>query len=245
MEEKYLGVYRDNVHEDDEHIITICEIASRRIYDICSMKFDDPRLLAATFVKIYEGFLRTFKKKEEKYSDMTVNVANRIQFGYSTTSDSDDEKQGNFAVKIMHLDFNKKLDNSCDPDATPQEKATQWYTNNITNVKNGDISKNGEEGDIIKEISIETLSLLKDSDILMPSYEFIPLIFVTVHEEIVNYLKIKRRDMKEYELEINFCSCFFVSARETESGEDEIIFRPNISAKLGLKDDQKGSSSYE
>ena len=97
----------------------------------------------------------------------------------------------------------------------------------------------------MKEFSIEAISLLKEMDVLMPSDEFIVVIFTTVYEEIVNYLKIHRRDIKEFEFEINFCSCFFVLARETESGEDDIIFRPSIFSKLSLKDDKGGSSEFE
>lgn len=234
MAELYLGVYKENVVEDEEHIINICEIASKRIYDICTMKIEDPKLLAAVFVKIYEGIIRTFRKKEAKYSDMKINIADRIEIGYTTTSDIEEEKQGNFAIGIKHLNCNKKMDISSDPSASPVEKAVQWVTDNIK-----------DESGFVKEFSVDALALLKEIEVMMPSDEFIVVIFITVCEEIVNYLKIHRRDIKEFEFEINFCSCFFVTARETESGEDDIIFRPSICSKLDLKDDKGGSSEFE
>ena len=75
------------------------------------------------------------------------------------------------------------------------------------------------------------------SELIMP-------IFITVYECTVNYVRIKRQELKEFEFEINFISCFHIGCMETEDGSS-IYIRPNIEAKLLMKDDQAATSIHE
>ena len=40
-------------------------------------------------------------------------------------------------------------------------------------------------------------------------------------------------------------SCFYIGARESDDDIDDIYIRPNIEAKLKLKNDTAASSKYE
>ena len=240
-EEKYIKFFNENVNEDIDDILMICDTANKRLYQEFRMGFNnpdtnkpDPKLLAACFAKIYEAILISLENLEKSYSNFEINICNRLLVGYSTTNDEDDEKQGNFMIYIRHIDSSKKHDEFDDPAASAIERCVQWNTENITN-----------QTEIIKKISIEATHTLKDIDVTVGSSECIMSIFVIVYESIINYLKEKRRDDGLFEYEINMIGCFYIGVREGEDDIDDVYIRPNIESKLRLKNDTLASSKYE
>ncbi len=234
MEEKYLSYFDEFAKEDKDHIITICETASKFIWERFRARFDDPKLLAVTFSKIYSAFLNKLESLESEYSDFKINICNRLEMGYSTNEDEDDEKQGNFMVFIRHLNTTKKNEENDDPTAKAKERAVQWNTENII-----------DQPQLLKKISVDAIEALKSEDINLGTSELIMPIFITTYEAIINYLKIKRHEEDAFEFEINFMSCFYIGARESDDDIDDIYIRPNIEAKLKLKNDTAASSKYE
>lgn len=240
--EKYLQYFNENANEDTEDIQMICDTSNKQLYREFKMGFNnsetkkpDPRLLAACFAKIYEAILISLEGFEKSYSEFEINICNRLLIGYSTNQDEDDEKQGNFMVYIRHLDSSKKHDDfKDDPEANAIERAVQWNSENITN-----------QSEVLKKISTEALRVLKEIDVNFASSELIMPIFITVYENIVNYLKIIRRERDEFEYEINFMGCFYIGVRESEDGNDDVYIRPNIESKLRLKNDSIASAKYE
>lgn len=232
--EKYVPYFEEICREDEEHVLTICDVAGACILEKFHLRFDDPKLLATVWSKIFDSFLIKLEKLENQFSDFNINICDRVNIGYSTNENEEDEKQGNFMVFITHLNNNKKTEVSEDPRSKAEERAMQWNTENLI-----------EQPNLLAEISVDALELLKGIDVYLGSREFIMPIFCMVYEQLVSYLMTKRREKDEYEFEINFISCFFIGARETEDGEDEIFIRPNIESKLRLKSDGKASSKYE
>ena len=175
--EKYIPYFEEFAHEDTEHIITICESASKIIYDRFKARFDDPRLLAACFSKIYSAFLNRLEALETDYSSFQINICDRLSMGYSTTSDDDDEKNGNFMISITHLNSNKKNENVEDVTAKTEERAVQWNTENIIS-----------QPELLRKISVEAVEELKSIDVNIGTTELIMPIFVTTYESMVEYL---------------------------------------------------------
>lgn len=233
MAEKYLAYFDEFATEDIDDVLSICETASKIIFNRFRARFDDPKLLGATFSKIFEAITNKLEALESEYSDFRINICDRLQIGYSTTDDDDDEKQGNFMVSMFHLNNTKKNEDVDDPTMKSRERAVQWNTENIT-----------EQPELLRAISIDAIEGLKSIEVQLASSEIIMPIFVTTYEAIVNYLKIKREETNEFEYEINFISCFNIGARESEDGS-EIYIRPNIESKLKIKNDNKASSKYE
>ena len=133
---------------------------------------------------------------------------------------------------MTHL--NKSIiDTPPEEDTSSTERITQW---NIENV----ITQPG----IIREISNTVIEDLKTIDVHIGISELVMPIFITVYECIVNYVRIKRQELNEFEFEINFVSCFHIGCMETEDGSS-IYIRPNIEAKLLMKDDQSATSIHE
>ena len=232
MQEKYLPYFEEIAREDVAEILTVCDVASARIAKKFKLTFDDPKLLAATWSKIYETIIAKLKTLEERYSDFNINICDRLNIGYSTNLDEEDEKQGNFMIHVTHLDHRKKTEDFEDPYSKPEERCSQWNTENII-----------EQPKIMAELAVEALDALKVIDVHLGSREYIFPIFSLVYEELVNYLITKRREKDDYEFEINFISCFNIGARETDDiVNDDIYIRPNIEGKLTLKSD-KGASN--
>ena len=237
--DKYLSYFDEVVHENQEDIITICESASRKIYDQIGIKFgnkeDDAKLIGCIFGKTFDAIIAVLKKLETTKSNEVINFCNRFNVGFSTNDDEEDEKQGNFMFFMSDLGKSHK-DVEMEDDTTDQkEKAVFW---NMENVK--------ENPEVIHEIGVEAIKRLdEDLDIKLQCWEFIPPFFSIVYDAIVNYVKIKRHELDEFEFEIYFMSSFYIGARESEEEADVIYITPNIDSKLSLKDDQRASAKND
>ena len=235
MEEKYLTYFDNFCVEDTDEVLTICQAAKKKIYNRIKMRFDDPKLLGTVFSIIYETIIEELKTLEESYSSFEINIAGKLLIGYSTNENTDDEKVGNFMIYMKNIGSNSAETDTVDPNLKSIELASRWNTENIV-----------DQPELLRKISIKAIeNLSKVADVKLSATELIMPIFVYTYESICQILIIKRKELDEFEHEINFMSCFYIGARETESDVDDIYIRPNIEAKLLLKDDAKASSKYE
>lgn len=232
--EKFMEYFNEYVTEDTEDIITICESASKIINDRFRCKLPKAELVASMFSSIYYSILNELTVFEKEYNDFQINICDRLIIGYSTTEDEDDEKQGNFQIYIRHLNSAKKNDDIADQEATTDERAVIW---NATNVK--------EQPELLRKISIKAKEDLEKIDVVIASSELILPIFVSVYEALIMYITTRRRELDEFQYEINFCSCFNIGAREAEDELDEIYLVPSIASKLTLKNDAQATAKYE
>lgn len=249
MSENYINYFNENCIEDQEFTNLVLKTSAARLNDQFRLKFcvrdgsnpdgsaryaADVRLVGAIFCKIFDSILTSLEIAEKSYSNFDINMAKRLIIGYSTTEDDDDEKQGNFMIYLKDLGFEPRRYEKDDSIKSSNELCAAWNSENIT-----------EQPEIIKKISETALKMLKsDIDIEFNSSELVMPIFVTIYETLVSMLKTHRREIDEFEYEINFMSCFFIGARESEF-EDIIYIRPNIESKLRLKNDSLASAKYE
>lgn len=240
--EKYEQYFQENCTEDVEDVLTICETAGERLKDRFSMSLSnpetgkiEPKYVASCFGKIFEAIILKLQSLEKDYSKFEINILDRLLIGYTTTENEDDEKQGNFMIYIKHNTSNKKDEGVDDPTTTARERCVQWNAENVI-----------VQPEIIKKIAINATKMLdEDIDIVLVDSECVMPIFIFVYESLVNYVKIRRREKGDFEFEINFMSCFFIGATESEDGKDTIYIRPNINAKLMLKNDGEATAKNE
>ena len=163
--DKYLSYFDEVVHENQEDIITICESASRKIYDQIGIKFgnkeDDAKLIGVIFSKTYESIISVLKKLEATKSNEVINFCNRFNVGFSTSDSEDDEKQGNFMFFMTDLGKSHKDVDMEDSDTSSQkERAIFW---NMENAK--------ENPEVIRDIGIEAIKKLDDDfDVKLESW---------------------------------------------------------------------------
>lgn len=230
---KYEEFFNLNASEDEEDIRNICGTAIERLKSF-NITFNDYRLLAAFFCKVYDALLTSLEKFEKEYSDFEINFCDRFVIGYSTSEDEDDEKQGNFMVYVRHIKADTKKYEFNDEELKTSERLASWVTDNLN-----------DQPELITKIAGEAIKLLKDINIRISSTDCIITVFSVIYETIVNYLKAQRQNTNSYEYEINFMGCFYIGVRESEDGEGDVYIRPNIESKLRLKNDAVASSKYE
>lgn len=234
--ERYEKYFDEICKEDIDDVLTICSTASQIIYEKFKIKLDDPKITATIFSKTYEAILDYLESIETKYQSFKMDICNRFCIGYSTVESEEDEKEGNFMVFIRHINsINTSMDNASDnANLKALELAVQWNTDNIL-----------EHPKIIKDIAAKAKEKCEKIDIYLVSSECIMPIFITTYENIVNYVKIKRKELDKFEYEINFASVFYIGARESEDDTADIYIRPNIESKLKLKNDLIATAKHE
>ena len=79
MAEKYLAYFDEFATEDIDDVLSICETASKTIFNRFRARFDDPKLLGATFSKIFEAITNKLEALESEYSDFRINICDRLQ----------------------------------------------------------------------------------------------------------------------------------------------------------------------
>ena len=234
-EETYLSIFDEICREDEEDILRICSVASQKLNDLLKLPFDDPRLVGVIFSKTFDAILEELKSSEEKNSSAELNICNRFVIGYTTTASDEEEKSGNFMIYINHLSTENHYERSEDiHERDPKELCVKWNTDNIN-----------ENPSAIQRIQAIAVDKLKQIDVLIGGKDIIMPVFVLTYESLVDVIKIRRSETKEFEYEVNFLSCFNITARETELGDSDISIRPNINAKLALKSDKLASSIYD
>ena len=244
MARNYKEVFAENCFENEQEVLEICEIAYEQLKKNFKINFDgkdgeevinSPMLVAAIFRKIYEAIMLTLESMQKDCSSYQVVIANRCIIGYTNTSDDDEvEKLGNFMMFIQNMDTNMKSNIEKDPTLKAVELCTMFNSENITT-----------DSEIIYKISNLAISMLDKIDVKFASNEVIMPIFITVYEAMLTKMKIYRIDADEYEYEVNFMSCFWVTIREGENGNDKIIFRPNIEGKITIKNDGGATAIHE
>jgi hypothetical protein len=232
--EKYETYFNEICTEDVEDVLMICTTASKRLWDLFKIKVDDPKMIAVIFSKTYETVLKELANLEKEYDNYQITFCDRFVIGYTTDENENDEKEGNFMIKIDHLNVIPTIDDY-DPQLSNRERCVQWNTDNI--------KKQPEE---LKKIASMTTEALRKLDINALADEIIIPIFVTVYETIIEVMKIRRKEEDKFEFEINFCSCFYITVIEQEDQDNDIInIRSNIHGKLMLKNDAMASGKYD
>ena len=230
---KYDEYFKMNCTEDEDDITRVLGTTMVELQKF-GVSFIDKKMMGAIFCKVYDSILQNLEKFEKDYSSFEINFCNRFIIGYNTTEDEDDEKCGNFMVYISHRGCDKSDDNKVDDtNSTAASKFSYWVMENLQ-----------QQVELITKITGDAIKGLNELGITIQVPDVIIVIFTKVYETLVKYLMARRRDLGEFEYEINFLSCFFIGAREGEESDD-IYIRPNIESKLRLKNDSVASSQYE
>lgn len=225
----------ENVIEDRDDMFQIAELSKKALYDKISMDSGTPEITLAMYGSIFNTIIKVLKNKRSDHDTYAINLANRVEIGYTTTDDDDAEKSGNFMIYMKHLD-GVKNDAPLDEDEDMTiVLATQWNAVNIT-----------EQTEVIKEIATESIKPLQvDAGIHLNHSEIIIPTFCIIHDQIVAYSKIKRLELDDVEFELNVASLYNIRVFETDEGEEKIVYPQNVAGKLELKSDERATARHE
>lgn len=241
--EKYI---EDIISEDYEENIQIAQLAKSELFRVWKIGFDeeelkeeDPdagaKLVLGFYSKVYECIMEKLREKRADKSDYGIKIADIVLIGYDDSNDDgESEKVGNFCPYISDMQH-KKIDNDFDPEDTSIERCTRWMTENVKEQRKTitDIATNA-----MKKLSTDIAFHANSPTVIFP-------MFATIHEQLVEYMKLKRAEEDVSEYMINFCGCFDIYSRLTEDGDSVIEYSPNPSQKLDTKSDATASAENE
>lgn len=227
--------FKENVSENVKELIEIGELANHELHNKISLGLSDPMTTIALYANIFESICDVIVDKQDSWDDFCLNIADRLKIGYTTTNNEDDEKTGNFMVFMQHVpntSSNESLDEEEDDTIV---LCSQW---NAANIKN--------QADVIKEVASRGKKALSEIiNIKIESHEFVIPMFCIIHQNIINYIRLKRVEEGKTEYELNVAGLYTVGIQETDDAEEEIYFVPSISLKLRFKNDAVASGKQD
>lgn len=225
----------ENIFENREELMEIGAIANKILHDKLSCDIPLAETTIAMYCHIFKTILGVVKSKQDGWSDFCLNIADRLKVGYTTSDDDDAEKSGNYMAFIQHVE-NTQTDDSLDESETKTiDLCTSWCATNIK-----------VQSDIVNEVAAQAKADIdKNLNIKLESLEFIIPFFCIVHAQLVNYIRLKRKELEVEEYEIKVEDIYFAKCVETNDGEEVIDFHPCISTKLYFKDDESATGANE
>lgn len=240
---KLIKAYDDCTFENQKEIAMICDTANKVIYDRFRVNMKRPgdpfysyyKMTAMIFVETFRAIIQQLIARRDTNATYAINVANRINIGFSNSDNDEDEKNGNFMVYVKDIPhYSVKDDDEIKMDSKFKEYIRNWNQENMI--------QNPED---TMQIANRALKSLTDIEIHLGSPELIFPLFVTIYESIISYLKIRRRELETDTFKLNFCNCMKFICYEQDDGVDKITIIPAIEDKIGLKSDKVGTSIYE
>jgi len=226
------------VVEDRDHMNAIGELARPIIYRNFKIKIGHNAIPIAIYAVIFDCISKHLKSLQKTKESHKIIIANRLEIGFTTSFDTpeneDLEKLGNFMIYMKHIE-NDKLTEVDENENYSVVRCTQWNEANITS--------NIED---IKEITkMASDKLSSELNIQSSNPEIIMPLFCTVHDCVVEHMKLKRaEDKKNFELRVNMAGCYDIYARLMEDGVD-ISFKPCVYSKGLIKEDGDATTKYE
>lgn len=230
---KSMTWFKDNVSENQDELLTIGDLANRKLHEVLSLGLDSPMTTIAIYAQIFESMCHVVASKESDYDSFNLNMADSFDIGYDTTTSEDDEKSGNFMVYMRHI-VNQKIDAVLDEDEDNTLALCAIW--NATNVKT--------QAEVIKEVAVQALKDLGSIiNIKMESHEFVIPMFCIIHSTLIRFITQKRVELAKSEYELNVAGLFTAGCAVNENGDEEIYFVPSITLKLLFKNDSIASNT--
>lgn len=224
-----------NVVDDVKENLEIGNLANEILHKRFSIGLTNPYTTMTIYSSILETACEVLKDMQDTHDEYSINIANHFIIGYTNTNNDDDEKSGNYMIYIRHLDNPKPDDDIDEEECDTLTLCTQWNAANITT-----------QPEIIKEISIRAKKKLSEIiDIKFASAEFIMPMFCTIYNNIIAYIKLKRVETKETSYQLTITGMYTVIVQETDDGDEEIYYKPEVALKLLLKNDASATGSSE
>ena len=234
---KSVQYFKEICIEDEDQLIPMGILAQKDVYDNFCVNLRFPETVFAVYACIFDAIREVLKDYSEKQSSYSINIANRLEVGFTTTYDTDDskhmEKAGNFMFYLRHIE-NNSLTEVNHEERRSVVLCTQW---NASNVKSSI--------DAIKKICARSLKIIEDRlSLSIGSPEVIIPVFCTIHQDIVKYAMIAREQSGEFEYRANIVGCYDIYVRQLDDGIN-VGFKPAIYDKGSMKHDGKATATYD
>lgn len=228
--------FNETAVNDHELLKKICDLTALEAEKQFSLyvKSGNTEIFGMIFYATFMSILDFLKSKQKDYNELTIEICQSLNIGYTNNDDEENEKVGNFMPIMEFIGSSRKIGNMINLD--DDEKSNICYIR----WKELNIKKNVEYYKDIQEKAYEKLkSEYKTS--LRTSEAVIPL-FCIFMDNIVGVLKSMYRAAEGTDISEFSCNVFGLFdtyySENHEDGEQEIVdFMPSIPVKLALKSD--------
>lgn len=226
-----------NVVDDVEENIEIGRLAQRKLLSEFNIGFEFPETVIATYGSIYQTIMKMLKEKQSDAPVYGIRIKD-LEIGYDDAEDDGVmEKVGSFCPYICEVPEDELTENtSIDKDGTNSvERCTQWMSNNMQ-----------QRANFVNQVSTQALKNLAEDVDIHPAYSVIIFpIFYTIHQQMVEYLKLKRIENNSTEERITFAGMIKTFIRMDENTDVFVEYSPVVSDKWGMKEDSKATGVHE
>lgn len=226
--------YMDTVIEDVTECRTVADMAVKAALEKFDIAVTTEQMLAIYCLTYNETIKKLMEKREDEPEKFIINIANVVKIGYDNVEyDEDAETSGNFNVFIENVGIKSTTSDDAPDDSV--DACNQWMHANVK-----------EQRKIIESIAAATIkSLHEEVEIEIGEPVIIFPLWCTIHEELVEFAKVKRSENNQYDYFMNFCNALEIHAQLQEDGTVQIVYKPNISEKLNIKSNILASSGDE
>lgn len=226
---------------DPKELKQICDIVARTAEEQFNLyiKSGNNEVFGVIFYGTFMSILDFLKSKQKKYNEMTIEICNSLNIGYTNNDDEENEKVGNFMPIMEYIGENRRIANN--EFATSVDDTTKAYIR----WKELNTKKNIEYYKTIQESAYELLKTEYKTN-LRTSEAVIPL-FCIFMDTIAGVLKAKYRELKDTnvsETHINIFGLFDAYYSYNEDNEDQpecMDYVPGIALKIYMKNDEISS----
>ena len=83
--------FDQNVIEDEEDVLSICDLAKNEIFKRFNIGIKDSKLVACMYIIIFNTIHEKILEQEETKKSFRLNIADRLEIGFDTREDEEDE----------------------------------------------------------------------------------------------------------------------------------------------------------
>lgn len=227
--------FEKNCKEDQQDIAVIAGICEKELFDKLSITVKSEDIIMATYGVIFNTIMNYVKEQQDTCDTYSINIADRLEVGYTNRDDESQEKVGNFMIYMKCLEGASQEQEIDEEESRSIELAAQWNAANITS-----------NIEAIKEISQRAYKALDEEvDISLGSLELVMPIFCIIQESICSYVNIKRVELDEEEYEVNICNLCYVGSQVDEEANAYTYMRPTVAGKREFKNDKVAGKDSE
>lgn len=230
--------YFENIAvENRDDLAVIAEMARPEIFKNFKIKLGTNAVPIAVYALTFDCIIRYLKSLQKTKESYRMIIANRLEVGFTTSYDVEEnedlEKLGNFMFYMKHIE-NDKLTEVDETEPKSVVRCTQWNESNLTTSVSD-----------IKEITKMAVDKMQtELGIQQANPEIVMPVFCTIHDKVVDYMKLKRAEEDVFEYTMNMAGCYDIYARLMEDGV-EISFKPCVYSKGFIKEDGDATTKYE
>ena len=255
--------FNEHAVNDRRELKMVCDLSARSAWEQFRLGIlsENTEILAVVFYGTFLSILDFIKKKQKRYNQFTIQIAQSLNIGYINSQNTENEKVGNFQPIMEYLNTNMVIIPEGEKDDEDEDSDDNKGKNKSKNKSEDEAERLARHCNKWKDSNAKTMAdsyseiendafdrLKRDYIISLRTSEAIIPLFCIFLDNIANVLKVKYREAQGTdvsEVSMNVLGLFDVFYSLNEDEQEIIEFQPNIAMKLALKNDDIASGEED